>query len=110
MRAIQHACTNPRTPGKHTGRNPTMTEENVEELLTFVTANRRNRRMAFALVAEHFSFKPDGFLCSEDTICLALDNKGYRRRLARSKSPISEKNRRARLAWALEHVEWTPEQ
>ena len=33
---------------------------------------------------------------------------GFRRRVARKKPPITEKNRKLRLAWAQEH--WTPEQ
>jgi len=39
-----------------------------------------------------------------------LERYGYRRRIARRKPPISEKNRLDRLAWAHEHLDWTEEQ
>ena len=35
---------------------------------------------------------------------------GYHRRVARKKPPISETNRLLRLAWAIEHENWTREQ
>ena len=37
----------------------------------------------------------------------ALKRKGYKRRVRRIKSIISEKNRALRLAWAIEHLVWT---
>ena len=39
-----------------------------------------------------------------------LRNTGFSRRVARRKPPISERNRQARLRWALEHVGWTIKQ
>ena len=35
---------------------------------------------------------------------------GFRRRVARKKPPITETNRKKRLAWAQEHLDWSPEQ
>jgi hypothetical protein len=40
----------------------------------------------------------------------ALEKEGFHRRLAMRKPPISEKNRRLRLQWAQEHVNWTMDQ
>ena len=40
----------------------------------------------------------------------ALQKEGFHRRVIRKKPPISEKNARLRLAWAIEHVNWTREQ
>jgi hypothetical protein len=40
----------------------------------------------------------------------ALYRLGFRRRVARKKPPITEANRVARLNWASEHVNWSPEQ
>jgi hypothetical protein len=40
----------------------------------------------------------------------ALQKRGYSRRIALRKPPISESNRVARLAWAHEHLHWTEEQ
>jgi transposase len=44
------------------------------------------------------------------TIRYALRKAGFSRRLARRKPSISERNREARLAFALKHRDWTPEQ
>jgi hypothetical protein len=37
----------------------------------------------------------------------ALQKRGYSRRVALRKPPISETNRLARLVWAYEHIYWT---
>ncbi|KAH6132891.1 hypothetical protein HBI64_076230 [Parastagonospora nodorum] len=47
---------------------------------------------------------------SEYAIRYALRSAGYSRRIALAKPPLSEANRRARLAWAQAHVGWTLEQ
>lgn len=44
------------------------------------------------------------------TIRKALRARGYNRRRALRKPPCSEKTKQRRLAWALEHVNWTPVQ
>ena len=41
---------------------------------------------------------------SENIIRRALQKEGYRRRIARKKPSISEKNRQIRFLWAEEHV------
>ena len=50
------------------------------------------------------------FGVKKDTIRTALLRKGFHRRLVMRKPPISEKNRRLRLAWAQEHEQWSLEQ
>jgi Transposase len=50
------------------------------------------------------------FGVKKQAIRTALLHKGFHRRLAIRKPPISEKNRQLRLQWALEHVDWTLKQ
>jgi hypothetical protein len=40
----------------------------------------------------------------EDTIRRALRGRGYFRRIARAKPPLSDVNRQIRLQWARDHV------
>lgn len=47
---------------------------------------------------------------SGDTLRNALAKRGYERYIAKAKFPLSEKNRRLRLAWALENQNWTLQQ
>jgi Transposase len=61
--------------------------------------------MSFAKLAEVLDFG-----VKKDAICSALLREGFHRRLAMRKLPITEKNRKIRLAWAKEHVNWTLEQ
>jgi hypothetical protein len=61
--------------------------------------------MSFAKLAEVLEFG-----VKKDAIRTALLREGFHRRLAMRKPPISEKNRQVRLAWALEHVDWTLKQ
>lgn len=57
--------------------------------------------LSMALFAGRFSWV---------TIRNALHCHGFRRRVARKKPPITEVNRKRRLAWAEQHQDWTMEQ
>lgn len=105
IRQISYACNVRATPQKKTGRPPVLTQAQVEELVKFVCASRQNRRMSFAQLAEVLDFG-----VKKDAIRSALLREGFHRRLAMRKPPISEKNRQLRLAWAIEHKEWTMDQ
>jgi hypothetical protein len=50
------------------------------------------------------------FGVKKDAIRTALLRKGFHRRLAIRKPPITEKNREIRLTWARKHVNWTLKQ
>ncbi len=93
------------TPRKRSGRPPLLTQAQVEELVEFVCASSTNRRMSFQKLAEVMDFG-----AKKDAIRTALLREGFHRRLAMRKPPITEKNRRLRLAWAHEHVNWSIEQ
>lgn len=105
LRQIGTACTLRATPRKSKGRPPILTESQIDELVDFVCATRANRRLSYEKVAEKMDFG-----VKKDAIRAALEKRGYHRRLAMSKPPISERNRVTRLAWAQEHVGWTMDQ
>lgn len=46
---------------------------------------------------------------SSEALARALRKRGYSRKALRN-PPLSEENRRVRLIWALEHINWTPDQ
>ena len=52
----------------------------------------------------------DLFQVSPSAIRSTLRKRGYVRRIALRKLPISEKNKTQRLEWAHEHRHWTEEQ
>ena len=69
--------------------------------------NSLTRRITFKALAK------DPYLnlhCSANAIKHALYKRGYHRRVARRKPPISEKNRVLRLEFAHEHLHWSKEQ
>lgn len=107
FRQIKYAVKDPvrATPKKKTGRNPVLTQAQVEDLVFFVCASAQNRRMSYAQLAEVMDFGVRRW-----AIRSALLREGFYRRLAMRKPPISEANRKIRLAWAKEHVKWTIDQ
>ena len=106
LHQIAGACQADRpTPRKRNGRPPILTQAQVEELVEFVCASAKNRRMSFAQLVEVM-----GFGVKKQAIRTALLREGFHRRLAMRKPPITEKNQRIRKAWALEHVNWSIEQ
>ena len=106
IRQVQRAVTHRPTPQKHkTGRKPKIDDFSLQILTEFVCASKRNRRMPFWQIPLEL-----GWDVSADAIHTALKRAGFSRRLARKKPPISEKNRLLRLAWAIEHLDWTLEQ
>lgn len=48
--------------------------------------------------------------CGEWAIRIAFKKEGFVRRVSRKKPPLSKENRRKRLDWAKEHIDWTDEQ
>jgi len=91
-----------RSPGRPRALSP----EQEEELVEFVCASKKNRRMTFL----ELSVTLFSAIFGVWAIKKALYRLGFRRRIARQKPPLSEKNRRARLEWAREHINWTSEQ
>lgn len=97
---------NDATAGRSPGRPRALTTAQEEELVEFVTASKKNRRMGYIELAAIMFAGIFGIWAIKNT----LYRLGFRRRVARKKPPITEKNRVLRLNWALEHQDWTPEQ
>jgi len=104
---IKYACkpSSSATPKKKSGRPLILSQAQVEELVLFVCASSKNRRMSFTQLAEVMDFG-----VKRHAIRSALLREGFHRRLAMRKPPISEKNQQIRLEWAREHVKWTMDQ
>jgi hypothetical protein len=71
--------------------DPHFSQAQVEELVEFMCASGENRRMSFQQLAQVMEFG-----VKEDAIRTAF-LRGFHRRLAMRKPPISEKNRQHRL-------------
>jgi len=109
QRAVQYTCQKQRSTPQHSnaGRPPRLNREEADRVEEFVTQSKHTRRMTYLQVAEHLW--PEGEIGAE-SIRYTLYQRGYRRRVARRKPPLSEDNQKARLEWAIEHVNWSKEQ
>jgi len=97
---------NDATASRSSGRPATITPQQEEELVEFVCGSKRNRRMGYL----ELSMALFAGMLGMYVIKRALYRLGFRRRIARRKPPLSEKNQRLRVAWAEEHKNWTFEQ
>lgn len=105
-RQVRYAIHQPATPKKRAGRPGKLTPVEVEMLIQWICASKANRRcpwydIPIAAGLSHVSYY---------AVRYALRKAGFRRRAARRKPPISEKNRVDRLRFAEEHRHWTQEQ
>jgi hypothetical protein len=94
---------------KRSGRPPFIADAQLQELIAFVCASCHNRRLSWAELPFEYP------MCTwpnatEWSITSALRRAGFRRRIARTKPPISEENRLLRLAFAHEHLNWSRDQ
>jgi hypothetical protein len=80
-----------------------MREDYKQQLIEFASASSQNRRMTFVQLSATFLNAVYGVY----TIRSTLRRLGYSRYTARQKPAINEATRARRLAWALEHVNWS---
>ena len=93
------------TPQKHTcGRHVLLDTPHRKQLVAWATASSANRDVPWAELLRNLGWK-----CSSYAIRTAFKKEGYVRGVRRKAPPLSKKNQDARLAWALEHVEWSEE-
>jgi len=92
--------------GQRSGRPQSLSQEQQQELVDFVCTSKQSRRMSFIQLSMLLFAGRYGVWVIKRT----LYRLGFRRRVARKKPPISEVNRQKRLAWASEHLHWSPEQ
>ncbi|KAI1000063.1 hypothetical protein K3495_g8135 [Podosphaera aphanis] len=94
------------SPKKSSGRPLSLSSEQVNEIEAFVTSSPEHRQLTyFELAYSHFNH----FGVSEKVIQWAMSRRGYARRIAASKSPLSAENKRKRLEFATEHLDWNKE-
>ena len=99
--ALDHA---PPTPQKRSGRPPILdAEQRQQQLVDYVCQNKENRRKTWHELAHEFSYWGCGWIAIKH----ALEKEGFNMRTAMCKPPISEKNRKLRLKFAMEHKGWT---
>jgi transposase len=108
-RAVQYTCQKEEaTPQHHkTGRPPRLNEEEVDRLVAFVTSTHRTRCLPYHRLAAELW--PGGEI-GVDSVRHALYSRGYRRRVALKKPPLTPAHKVNRLQWAQQHLTWTQEQ
>ena len=104
LRQIEYTCrfTHP-TPQKRSGRPPLLTNEQANELITFIRTSKITRRLSHLQLVLHFGW-------GVEAVKGCLERAGYERYIARTKPPLSEANCRTRKDWAEKHLNWTREQ
>ena len=99
--AAESAIVKPRS-----GRPTVLSKEEEDYLVIFICSSKESRRMSFLELSQVLFEKRFGMWAIKNT----LYRLGFRRRVARKKPPITEKNRQTRLQWAKDHKDWTAEQ
>ena len=102
---VEYTChVNHPTPKKRCGMPPILDEIRTQKLITFVCTSKAHRLFSYAQLALVLAWG-----VTEYVIQHILKRAGFKRYIALYKPPISEKNRRIRLAWAHEHLNWSIE-
>ena len=105
-RQVQYTCqSHQTTPKKAHGQRPKLSEEDVDKVIDFISSSKRTRRMPYYKVIQELDLP-----VRTTALSRALKKRGYSRCKALRKPPLSDQNKRVRLAWALAHVNWTMEQ
>ena len=102
---VQRACARQsETPNIQSGRPPVLSTQQIDQLVAFVRSSYGAWRMSYLdLLLDPFRHWSVG----ERSIQRALNSRGYFRHRARSKSVLSENNRRKREEFARTHINWT---
>lgn len=92
-------------PQKQVGRKPAITDEIRKRLIARATIDAAHRRMTYKEIA-----RLEGVQAGQRALRTAFKKESYGRRVATAKPLLTEAQKQARLAWAVEHVDWKPEQ
>lgn len=108
-RAVQYTCQKEQATPQHkkAGRPPRLNEQEVDALVAFVTSSHRTRCLPYWRLAEELY--PEGDV-GIDSIRHALYSRGFRRRVALKKIPLTPQHKVIRLEWAQQHLTWSQEQ
>jgi hypothetical protein len=101
---VQYTCESQKsTPRKAKGQPPKLSESDVDDIINWISVSKQHRHLPFVKVVKELDL-PVGVTA----LARALKKRGYTCCKALSKPPLSNTNKRIRLAWALEHINWTP--
>ncbi len=104
IRQVQYATKHRCTPQKHRcGRHNLFNENDTDLLIGFISRSKANRRIIFLDLSLLFG-------CFEKAITTAFKSRGYKRHVARRKPLITPKNQAFWFIFAVEYLNWTPEQ
>lgn len=92
-------------PTKQAGRKPAITAKLRERLVARATLDAAHRRMTYKEIA-----RLEGVQAGRKALMAAFKMESYGRRVATSKPLLTEAQKQVRLAWAIEHLSWKPEQ
>lgn len=99
-RQVQYTCQSQQTTSrKAPGQPPKLSEEDIDNFITFISSSKRNRGLPFYKICQELDL-PVG----PSALARALKKRGYTHRIASQRPPLSDQNKHVRLAWALEHV------
>lgn len=82
-----------------------LTTPQRKKLIQWATASRANRETPWPQIPQILSLN-----CGEYAIRSAFKKEGFMRGTSLKKCPLTEEGRLERLAWAIEHYDWTDEQ
>ena len=104
---IYHRAKNTGTPSnrKRSGRPVSFNDAEKQELIDFVTRDRRTRRLSWEEITAEM-----GYACSAKTVQRVVQSMGYHKRVPRRKFNVRPDNRPRRVQWAREHLSWTFEE
>lgn len=92
--------------GNQRGRKPYLSDEQVDEIEAFVCSSRETRRISYLELA---STRFAEWGATENQIRNSLQRRGYARRIARRKPPLTEDLKKDRKQWAEDHKLWSAE-
>jgi hypothetical protein len=90
---------------RQAGRKPAITDKVRERLVARATLDDAHRRMTYKEIA-----CLEGVDAGHKALMAAFKIESYGRRVATSKPLLTEAQKQVRLAWAIEHLTWKPEQ
>jgi len=101
---VDYALETRPTPQKkgHCGRHVKLTPRHRKQLVKWATTDKTTRDTAWRDIPRNLGWEQ---WCGEKAIRRAFEKEDYVRGVKRRKPPLSEKNRLARLAWAVEHFD-----
>lgn len=94
QRQVQRACTDDRpTPRKAPGAGRKLSEEQLDEIIDFISSSKETRRMPYTQLIHELHLT-----VSTETLRRALARRGYHRCKALRKPPLSNRTKALRLA------------